>query len=50
MDNMEFPYTIRKMKPDLTRIQTLFSLFSMSPDYLKRDIKIFLEKKNKESH
>lgn len=39
MDNMEFPYTIRKMKPDLTRIQTLFSLFSMSPDYLKRDIK-----------
>ncbi len=38
MDNIEFPYSIRKMKPDFTRINSLFDMFHMSADYLKKDV------------
>ncbi|WP_461811251.1 ABC transporter ATP-binding protein [Faecalimonas sp.] len=38
MDNIEFPYFIRHMKPDFARINSLFSMFHMSTDYLERDV------------
>ncbi len=47
MDNIEFPYSIRKMKPDFTRINSLFDMFHMSADYLKKMCKIFPAAKNK---
>lgn len=37
-ENIEFPYTIRNMKIDLTRINSLFAMFHMSEDYLQRDV------------
>ena len=39
MDNIEFPYSIRNIKPDFTRVNSLFTMFNMSSDYLKRDVK-----------
>lgn len=39
MDNIEFPYYIRNMKPDLARVNSLFSMFDMSDEYLERDVK-----------
>ncbi len=39
MENIEFPYYVRNIKPDITRIKSLFSMFDMSDDYLKRDVK-----------
>lgn len=39
MDNIEFPYQIRNMKPDFERINTLFSTFHMSEEYLNKDVK-----------
>jgi len=38
MDNIKFPYAIRKKKPDSERIRELFSMFRMSDDYLDRDV------------
>lgn len=38
MDNIKFPYDIRKKKPDSERIRELFSMFRMSDDYLDRDV------------
>lgn len=38
MENIEFPYTIRNMKINLTRINSLFAMFQMSEDYLQRDV------------
>ncbi len=38
MHNIEFPYSIRHMKPDFARINSLFSMFHMSTDYLKSDV------------
>ena len=39
MDNLNFPFSIRNMKPDQKRINELFSLFNMPPDFLSRDVK-----------
>ncbi|MCR5558768.1 MAG: ATP-binding cassette domain-containing protein [Schwartzia sp.] len=38
MDNIKFPYAIRKKKPDMERIKSLFDQFRMSDDYLNRDV------------
>lgn len=38
MDNIRFPYDIRKKKPDSERIRELFSMFRMSDDYLDREV------------
>ena len=38
MDNMEFVYNIRNLKPDLKRINSLFKDFHMSLDYLKKNV------------
>ncbi|MDO5022250.1 MAG: ATP-binding cassette domain-containing protein, partial [Eubacteriales bacterium] len=37
MENMEFPYIVRNMKPDHERIKELFSTFKIPADYLERD-------------
>lgn len=39
MDNFEFPYSIRKLKPDLRRINSMLSMFEMSEHYLTREVK-----------
>ena len=39
MDNFEFPYSIRKLKPDLRRINSMLSMFEMSEHYLSREVK-----------
>ena len=38
MENMAFPYTIRKLTPDVHRMKELLSSFHMSENYLERDI------------
>lgn len=38
MKNLIFPYKIRNMEPDFSRIHTLFEKFHMSSDYLERDV------------
>lgn len=38
MENLTFPYKIRNMEPDFSRIHTLFEKFHMSSDYLERDV------------
>lgn len=38
MDNIEFPYSVRKAKPDSERIKSLFNMFQISTDYLERDV------------
>lgn len=39
MENIEFPYRVRNIKPDITRIKSLFSMFDLSDTYLSRDVK-----------
>lgn len=37
-ENLEFPFLIRDVKPDYTKIKKLFDLFAMSEDYLDRKV------------
>lgn len=39
LENINFPFSIRKQKFDETRVSELFSFFHMSMDYLSRDTK-----------
>lgn len=39
MDNITFPFTIRNVRFDRERAETLFSMFQMSAGYLDRDIR-----------
>lgn len=39
-DNMNFPFSIRNVKPDRRRISELFSMFHMGEEYLRKDVKI----------
>lgn len=39
MENIHFPFSIRNRKPDLSKIQELFSQFQMEEDYLNRNVK-----------
>jgi ABC transporter, ATP-binding protein len=38
IENIEFPYSIRNIKIDLTRVHYLFAMFHISEDYLQRDV------------
>jgi len=38
-DNINFPFSIRSVKPDQDRINELFSLFDMTTEYLKKEVK-----------
>lgn len=39
MENMNFPFQIRNVKPDLHRVKELFALFHMEEEYLKREVR-----------
>jgi len=39
LDNINFPFSIRSIKPDQKRIDELFSLFDMTTEYLKKEVK-----------
>lgn len=39
MENMNFPYSIRNIKPDPKRINDLFVMFHMSAEYLHKDVR-----------
>jgi len=39
LDNINFPFSIRNMKPDIKKINELFSIFHMSADFLNEDVK-----------
>lgn len=38
-ENINYPYTIRNIKPDQNRIQDLFSMFQMPADYLNKEVR-----------
>lgn len=38
-DNIQFPYSIRHLPIDMTRVKHLFNLFDMDMTYLKQDVK-----------
>lgn len=38
-DNINFPYSIRNIKPDPKRINDLFSMFHLSKEYLNKDVR-----------
>lgn len=38
-ENLNYPYAIHNQKMDMTRVESLFSRFDMSADYLKREVK-----------
>ncbi len=38
-DNMDFPFILRNVKPDQSRIKDLFSLFQMEDGYLKKEVR-----------
>lgn len=39
IENINFPFAIRNMKPNPKRIDELFSMFHMSGDYLHKDVR-----------
>lgn len=39
MENIHFPFSIRNIKPDSSKVRELFSLFQMEEDYLNRNVK-----------
>lgn len=39
MENINFPYSIRNVKPDQKRVNDLFSMFHMAADYLNKDVR-----------
>lgn len=39
MENINFPFSIRNLKPDPQRINDLFSRFHMAADYLYKDVR-----------
>jgi putative ABC transport system ATP-binding protein len=39
MENINFPFYIRNIKPDHKRVDELFSAFQMSTDFLNKDVK-----------
>ena len=39
IENINFPYQIRNVKPDLDRVNELFALFHMEEEYLKREVR-----------
>jgi putative ABC transport system ATP-binding protein len=39
MENINFPFSIRNIKLDQKRVNDLFSIFHMAPDYLNKDVK-----------
>lgn len=39
MDNINFPFSIRNVKPDPKRVNDLFSMLHMATDYLNRDVR-----------
>ena len=39
MENVNFPFSIRNVKPDQKRVNDLFSMFHMAADFLNRDVR-----------
>lgn len=39
MENINFPFSIRNIKPDQKRVNDLFSMFHMAADYLNKDVR-----------
>lgn len=39
MENINFPFSIRNVKPDPKRLNDLFSMFHMAADYLNKDVR-----------
>jgi putative ABC transport system ATP-binding protein len=39
IENINFPYSIRNLKPDQKRVDDLFSMFHMSGDYLHKEVR-----------
>lgn len=39
IDNINFPFSIRNIKPDSKRVDDLFSMFHMAGDYLHKDVR-----------